>query len=148
MFDIRLDDNNIPYLVNVCTKSRLCKNAEQLVQIINEDYDLSHSFNEQVIVAAYDNKSVLDFYRVSTGGRDYTIIDFRSLFTALLLRGATDFIVIHNHPSGSCISSKNDDTICLKLQEAARFMDMRLLDFIIIGKNNDYFSFKEDGRIP
>lgn len=147
MFDVRLDDNNIPFVININHGSIPCDNAKELVQIVNAQLDLSHSFNEQVIAVAHDNAGICDFYRVSTGGRDHAIVDSRALFTALLLRGATSFIIIHNHPSGSCISSRDDNALCVKLQEAARLMDMQLLDFIIIGKNNDYYSFKENGKI-
>ena len=146
MFDIQLYDNNIPYIVNVSDERLLCDTPEELVRLVNARYDLSHSFNEQVLVAACINNVILDFYRLSVGGRDYSIVDTRALFTALLLRGASNFIIVHNHPSGSC--SRSDNNMCMKLQEAARLMDMQLLDFIIIGRSNDYYSFKEQGKIP
>ncbi len=55
-------------------------------------------------------------------------------------------MVLHNHPSGRANPSKADILLTKKLLDAASFMDITLLDHIIIG-DGTYFSFKEHNLV-
>ncbi|MDE7459221.1 MAG: hypothetical protein K2M77_10190, partial [Muribaculaceae bacterium] len=54
--------------------------------------------------------------------------------------------VFHNHPSGTLRPSPQDDAITRKIAEAAKLIDTRLNDHIII-TDGDYFSYNDQGRL-
>ena len=78
---------------------------------------------------------------VSKGGRDYSVVDVKSIFTRLLLCGASRFAVVHNHPSGDPTPSGEDKEVCKKLKEASNILDIEMIDFLIVCEDS-YFSFK------
>jgi DNA repair protein RadC len=63
-----------------------------------------------------------------------------------LFYDATSLIFVHNHPSGDPEPSACDKEITRELVFAAKVMQLRVLDHIIIG-NNRYFSFADQGMI-
>jgi DNA repair protein RadC len=54
-------------------------------------------------------------------------------------------MVIHNHPSGDPTPSPDDARLTLRLCAAAGVLDMPLLDHLIVGDGQRYFSFREAG---
>ncbi len=81
---------------------------------------------------------------ISTGGITGTVADIRVILKEALLRGANQLIVAHNHPSGNLQPSNADRSLTTKLKEAAGWMDMRLLDHLIIAGGR-YLSLQEEG---
>ena len=47
--------------------------------------------------------------------------------------GVPNIIVVHNHPSGNPEPSPNDVAVTRKLQQAAKVLDIDLLDHVVIG---------------
>lgn len=70
----------------------------------------------------------------------------RSIFEAAFGCKASQFILVHNHPSGKSFPSKHDHQTTEKLVLIGGLVQVRLLDHIIITKN-DYFSFFEQGLL-
>ncbi|MDD4439635.1 MAG: JAB domain-containing protein, partial [Tissierellia bacterium] len=58
----------------------------------------------------------------------------------------TGIFLFHNHPSGNLRPSPQDTNITKKLREAGRWMDIFVLDHIIVTEDN-YFSFADEGII-
>ena len=59
---------------------------------------------------------------------------------------ASGVIVAHNHPSGNLKPSQSDIDLTRKLKEAGKFLEVQLLDHLIIA-NRNYFSFADEGLI-
>ena len=55
-------------------------------------------------------------------------------------------IVFHNHPSGNLKPSAQDNALTIKIREAAKLIDTRLNDHIII-TDASYYSYNDDGRL-
>jgi DNA repair protein RadC len=59
--------------------------------------------------------------------------------------------VAHNHPSGDPSPSEADIRLTRRLSEAARILQIQLVDHVIVGSATParlpYFSFKEGGVI-
>ncbi len=83
---------------------------------------------------------------VSKGGTSATVVDPKVIFKTALSHGATSIVLCHNHPSGSVRPSDQDIRLTKKLREASLFMDIGLLDHIIVGANT-YFSFADEGLV-
>ena len=56
-------------------------------------------------------------------------------------------IVLHNHPSGDPSPSPDDARLTARLSAAADLLDMPLLDHLIVGDDDRYFSFNEGGAM-
>lgn len=89
---------------------------------------------------------VKGFEILSVGGITGTTVDLRLIFKRALDEGAVSIIVFHNHPSGSLQPSKADEALTKKLDQAARIMDIKLLDHVIVC-DNGYFSFADEGLL-
>jgi len=53
-------------------------------------------------------------------------------------------VIAHNHPSGSVRPSKADEALTQKILQGSKYMDIKLLDHIIVGREG-YFSFADEG---
>ncbi|MGC4039115.1 MAG: JAB domain-containing protein [Chitinophagaceae bacterium] len=59
---------------------------------------------------------------------------------------AVSIILSHNHPSGNLKPSPADEELTLKIKEAARYHDIKVLDHLII-TSEAYYSFADEGLI-
>ncbi len=99
--------------------------------------------HEEFWVLYLDNAHVvLERSLLGKGGFTATVVDIRLVLQQALKWGATAMIVAHNHPTGNLTPSAADKTLTLKLKDAAKLLNMLLLDHIIVGKN-EYFSFAD-----
>lgn len=98
-----------------------------------------------VLLLNRSNK-IIDKFRVSQGGVSGTVIDVRLILKPAIEKLASSVILCHNHPSGNNKPSDNDVSITQKTKEAARFMDISVLDHIIVCEKN-YYSFADEGII-
>ena len=78
---------------------------------------------------------------VSLGTLNSSLIHPREVFKSAILSNAAGIMLIHNHPSGKCDPSELDISITKKLEEAGAFLDIPVVDHIIIGEGGDVFSF-------
>lgn len=89
---------------------------------------------------------VLSTMQVSRGGISGTVVDIRLILREALNQYASGIFLGHNHPAGQCRPSPQDTHLTKKLKEAAQWMDIALLDHIIVC-GDTYFSFADEGII-
>lgn len=89
---------------------------------------------------------VVSTLHVSKGGISGTVVDVRLILREALSHYASGVILGHNHPSGNCVPSPQDVQITKKLKEAAQWMDIALLDHLIVCEKS-YYSFADEGVI-
>lgn len=70
----------------------------------------------------------------------------REVIKSAINKGAAAIILAHNHPSGDSTPSRADIEITKQINEAAKLVNIKLLDHLIISKNTIY-SFKDHGII-
>ena len=93
------------------------------------------------------NNKVLGIHKISEGGLSGTIVDIRCIYQVGLKVNACSVIVAHNHPSGNLIPSDADKTITQKIKEAGKFLDIPLLDHLIMVPNEGFMSFADEGYL-
>ncbi len=81
---------------------------------------------------------------LSKGGIRGTIADVRLILSVALKTLASGLILANNHPSGSLKPSEADKQITSKIRQAAKLLDIELLDHIIISSEG-YCSFMDEG---
>jgi DNA repair protein RadC len=117
---------------------------EILLQYWDKDkLELQEQFKVLFVNRAH---KVLGQYELSTGGVSGTIADPKLIFVAALKACASGFIVCHNHPSGNLTASQSDIDLTRKLKEAGKFLEIQLLDHIII-TTEKYMSFADEGLL-
>ncbi|WP_071790527.1 JAB domain-containing protein [Sphingobacterium deserti] len=89
---------------------------------------------------------LLGFYRVSEGGLDSVMVDFRLLFATALLAKASSIVVAHNHPSGTLSPSAADKQLTIRLENAAELLNITLNDHLILTEKS-YYSFRDEGLL-
>ncbi len=92
-------------------------------------------------------RKFLAFDILHKGSITSTVVDVRLIMQRALELGAVIIIICHNHPSGSLIPSEQDNSLTQRVAEAAKIMDIRLMDHIIVGEN-DFYSYSADGKLP
>lgn len=117
----------------------------------SQDIDaLIHPFlwdlpNEELWVLALNNASrVIKKVRVSVGGISQTAADVRLIMRVLVEASATQFAVVHNHPSGNKQPSRDDKDITERLKKAGEVFGIGLIDHVIIA-GDTYYSFGDEG---
>lgn len=89
------------------------------------------------------NHQVLGIYPLSKGGVSGTIVDAKLVFSVALKCNASSIIIAHNHPSGNLTPSEVDKKLTSKLKQAGSYLDIMVIDHIIISANG-YFSFSDE----
>ena len=87
---------------------------------------------------------VIGSYQLSTRVFKGTIADVRLILSIALKTLATGIILAHNHPSGNLTPSEADKLITNKIKQAAKMMDIKVLDHLILS-NDGYYSFTDEG---
>jgi DNA repair protein RadC len=103
---------------------------------------------QEQFVVLYLNRAnrLLGSYQLSIGGITGTIADVRLILSVALKTLATGLILAHNHPSGNLKPSEADKQITNKIRQAAKLLDIELIDHIIISSEG-YYSFMDEGVI-
>lgn len=90
---------------------------------------------------------------VTSGTATAALAHPREVFREAIREAASAVICSHNHPSGDPAPSSADIQLTRQLREAARAIDIELLDHVVIGRasadpaGRGYFSFREAGLL-
>lgn len=105
-------------------------------------------YRHEVFAVVFLNRAnkINHFEIVSEGGITGTVADPRIILKKALEEDAVSIILCHNHPSGSLKPSRADEELTLKIKEAAKYFDIRVLDHMIVS-DAGYFSFADEGLL-
>ena len=121
------------------------KNSEDIYQYLKNE--IQDKKNECFYAILLDTKNVIISKEViSKGTLDASLVHPREAFRPAIRKSAKSIIFAHNHPSGNPKPSKDDFLITERLVEAGDLLDIKVLDHIIIGKD-DFYSFKKESYI-
>jgi DNA repair protein RadC len=121
--------------------------SQDAYEIFIENWDwetITHIETMKLMLLNRANK-VLGIADLSTGGTNGCIIDLKVIFQYAILANASFIILAHNHPSGSLKPSEADIAITKKVKDAGKFLDITLLDHLIISPDERYFSLADEG---
>jgi DNA repair protein RadC len=101
---------------------------------------------EAFIVIFLDaSHAIIDSKVIASGTISANTIYPRELIKQALHHNAAALVVAHNHPSGSIEPSSHDHSLTKTLFLACSFMNISLLDHLIIGAADNAFSFADNG---
>ena len=94
------------------------------------------------------NRPICEPIKISDGSVSFALIEPIIVFREAVRWSAKSIIVAHSHPSGDPTPSKEDIEATLKLKEAAKILNVTLLDHLVLGTpnsnaNSGYVSIEE-----
>ena len=131
-------EKKVPYTSEVINGP---EKAAKLAETILKDAD-----REYLLVISVDSKvRPLAIEIVSICTVNATLAEPREIFKHAILANAAGIILVHNHPSGDCIPSEEDEEMTRRISESGKLLGIPVRDHVIIG--DGYFSFHEEGDI-
>ncbi len=119
------------------------RNSEEIALYLRT---ILKDYSHEVFAVVFLNRSnkIKSFQIISHGGITGTVADPRIILKRAIEEEATAIILSHNHPSGSLRPSQTDEELTYKIKQAASFLDIKVLDHIIVSEEG-YFSFADEG---
>ncbi|MFH1091438.1 MAG: DNA repair protein RadC [Pseudomonadota bacterium] len=71
----------------------------------------------------------------------------REIIEMALAHKAAGLVFAHNHPSGRVQPPPEDYRLTRQLTHAALVVEMKVLDHLILGKGENYYSFRDEGHL-
>jgi len=93
-----------------------------------------------------NRNDIIEDLELFSGGLTESVVSSREIVRHAVRTNAASVILVHNHPSGEASPSPEDRQITGKIVQACRFVDVRVLDHIIVGKDH-FFSFADQGLL-
>jgi DNA repair protein RadC len=141
---MNIPEINVSYSNKNDSKIKITNSQQAYDVAINNWNQDTIEFQEEVKIVLLNNANiVLGIHDLSKGGGKSSIIDVKIVVSIALKCHAFGLIIFHNHPSGGIKPSRADKNITKKLHLACNYLDIELMDHLIITKNG-YFSFKDE----
>jgi DNA repair protein RadC len=123
----------------------ICKSSKEVFDYL---YHSMRDLKKEVFKVIFlDGKNqIIDIEDPFGGTVNTSAIYPREIIRSAIKNNAVSLIFAHNHPSGSPEPSQSDKDVTEDLVFAGNFMQIKVLDHLIIG-DNKYFSFADSGLI-
>ena len=141
-----LSEIHVSYKPGLSSSTTTITNSQNAYEIFKSLFPADTISLQEKFVVLYLNRAnrVIGSYQLSKGGITGTIADVRLILSVALKSLATGLILAHNHPSGNLKPSEADIQLTQKVKDAAKIMDIEVLDHMILSSNG-YFSFTDKG---
>lgn len=101
---------------------------------------------EYVIAIALNSVGdVVAVHEISHGTISASMVNPGEILKRILLNNASSFVIAHNHPSGNCKPSREDDKATERVKKAAEIIGIQMFDHLIIGDTS--YSYANNGRM-
>jgi len=139
------------YRTNIKPSERIkIEDSKKVYSVLKTVYDYNTIEHKESFYAMYLNRAnkLLAVILISEGGTSACLVDVKIIFQAALRVNASAIILSHNHPSGQLQPSNADIQITNRVKEAAKLLDMQVIEHIIVTPEEDqYYSFANNGQI-
>ena len=123
------------------------QSPENIVKVMNDVFNISNLPEEYLYLICMTCRcQPISFFEVSHGTCSSSLVGCREILIRALLCGATNIIIIHNHPSGVPQPSKEDMSVTNRVKDACDLIGIHFCDHIIVGRDG-YFSFIKNNMI-
>lgn len=131
--------------VSVTKKKKQVSSSQEIYEIFGPQIgDLNHE--EFWLMCLNRNNAIIGTTRIGSGGISATVADIRIMLKYAIENYASSMILCHNHPSGNLKPSNADIKLTTAVKEAASWMDIALIDHIIV-TDSSYYSFADEKMI-
>lgn len=128
------------------SKNRL-QNTTQVIAMLGE-YMCEFDREVVCVVNLRSDMTPINVNFASIGAINAAVAHPRELLKTSILSNASNVLLIHCHPSGQLLPSKEDTKLTDRFNTICELVGIPLIDHIIVGgDNSEYFSYKEKGLI-
>ena len=123
------------------------QNPQDAIRILG---DVFKDYDREVVGVVHlrsDNVPI-NMTIVSMGCLNQSFVHPREMLKAAFLSNAASIMMFHNHPSGSLEPSREDIAITNRMQQLCMLAGIPVVDHIIIGQKEFYYSFREKDILP
>ncbi|MGN1382754.1 MAG: JAB domain-containing protein [Eubacterium sp.] len=120
---------------------------EAAVRILSDAF---RDYDREVVGVVHlrNDNAPINMTIASIGTLNSSLAHPRELMKAAFLSNAASIILFHNHPSGNLEPSKEDIALTNRMQQLCTLAGVPVLDYIILGKDQYYYSFREKDILP
>jgi DNA repair protein RadC len=124
------------------------KSSGDAYELLKQTWDMGQiQLREQFKFLLFNRANrLLAISELSTGGITGIVADIRLIFATALKANAVSLMMAHNHPSGSLKPSQADIELTQKIWTAGKFLEIAVLDHVIISSEG-YCSMADEGLI-
>ncbi len=110
---------------------------------------VGHDLDREIfgILVVDTRNRVTAMHIVSIGSLNGSLVHPRDAFKVAIFDCAAAIILFHNQPCGDPSPSREDTELTQRLREAGRILGIEVLDYLVLGDEGRYFSFKERGLL-
>lgn len=124
-------------------KERKFTNMRSVSMFMRNEYELQNEMEEHSYILAFDSAmNLIGITLLSKGNDSECEIDTKIVFRFLILVGAIQFIVVHNHPNGIEELSQRDFDITFQLKESADLLNIKFIEHVIISNDKDIYALE------
>jgi len=147
IYELEFGKDNLPMLVkdgDLHDEAKITAPGDTVKLMLEKPFAMNKRCEERIYIIGLNNsKDVVGVSLISQGTDSASLLTPRLIFARLLLMGAKAFVMVHNHPSGRVDPSSEDVQVTETIKEAGELLDTKLCDHVIIGEDDNYFSFLE-----
>ena len=137
------------------TRVRRCDTPARAVRFFRDHVQSAPWFSPEkecaVALLLNTRSHIIGFELLGIGTKSSVLVHVGEAFRAAIVANAAALVLAHNHPSGDPSPSSADYRVTRTLADAARLLQITLLDHIILGSADGgrvpYFSFREAGSL-
>lgn len=138
LYLLRTPTSEKEYILKDCDVANVCR----------KEFSLDKKAEEYMYMFAVNIKGrILGAFEIAHGTVSECVACPREFLIRLLLLGATEFVVVHNHPSEDPTPSKEDLKFTRRLADVGNMVGIRLRDHVILGGTNHYSMWRENREL-
>jgi len=150
---MKIYEAEISYRVAREGTPELCDSPERAIEYMEGAFNPDPTVEWFYAILLNRKNRAIGRVPITKGTATASLVHPREVFKPAILAGACGIICVHNHPSGDPSPSMADIQATRTLREAAKVIQIDLLDHIVIGdkdldpKGTGYHSFAEEGLL-
>lgn len=110
-------------------------------------YKIGNLDHEEIWMLLLNRQNkVIKEIKLTSGTGTSSVFDQKQAIKLALLENSEGMILSHNHPSGNLKPSPQDDRLTEDLKRACKYMNIRLIDHVIVTANG-YYSYNDSSRL-
>lgn len=149
-YELLLDEERKPVLVKKNSEfsdaDEFLDSPSKIAQMFMVGCNAEHLAEEHIWMLALNVKcKPIGMFEVAHGTNRNCMTSPRELFVRACVSGCDCIVVVHNHPSGICKPSEEDDLVTKRLVGAGELLGIPVVDHVIIGEDS-YYSYAEQNE--
>lgn len=135
------------YKTNIKSKDRIRINDPDNIYLLAKEIlgDRMEHHEEVYLILLNQAAKILGVALASKGSVNKTVVDIRIIFQHVILSNSSRIILFHNHPSGNCKPSIDDDELTKRITQLSSLAGVDFVDHLIVS-DDGYYSYSNEGR--